>query len=94
MQISIAFWIKADERYKQATVFTYRSQGKRNDMVEISFTKNKFRVLVQTDMLESNANITDGQWHFIGVSWNKYATDFSIFFDGKLARRSKIAYLG
>lgn len=94
MQISIAFWIKPDIRYKQATVFTYRADGKQDEMVEISFTEKTFRVVVQKDVLESLVKILDGQWHFIGMSWGKYDNDFSIYFDGKLVGQQPIPLAG
>lgn len=94
MQISIAFWIKADVRYNQATVFTYRTLGKHSEMVEISYNDDKVYVLVQNDVLESPANILDQQWHFIGMSWGRYDEEFSSYFDGKRTGHMRISFEG
>lgn len=86
----MALWVKPDVRFKRGTILTYRSPGNKSEMMEISFNETYFRVLVQNDVLESMAKITDGKWHIIGVSWSRFDKDFSIYYDGKRVGARKI----
>ncbi|XP_020610476.1 sushi, von Willebrand factor type A, EGF and pentraxin domain-containing protein 1-like isoform X1 [Orbicella faveolata] len=81
--ISIAFWLNADENYHNGTPFSYYVPGSPEERIEIFFTDSKLQVKVKTDLLDVPCRIIDGNWHFIGVIWSGDLGIFCLYLDGQ-----------
>ena len=81
--ISIAFWLNANENYHNGTPFSYYVPGSPEERIEIFFTDSKLQVKVKTDSLDVPCRIINGNWHFIGVIWSEDLGIFSLYLDGQ-----------
>jgi len=81
--ITIAFWLNADENYHNGTPFSYYVPGSPQERIEIFFTDSTLEVKVKNDSLDASCRIIDGNWHFIGVIWSGDMGIFSLYLDGQ-----------
>ena len=88
--ITIAFWLNADENYHNGTPFSYYVPGSPEERIEIFFTDSKLQVKVKTDSLEASCRIIDGNWHFIGVIWSGDMGILSLYLDGQELSRVEV----
>lgn len=97
--ISISVWVKttdASSGFKQIIgEYNWSNSSQRNWLLYLSNTANRISFLAYNDagqltvnqvVNEADANIDDGQWHHILVTWDNTTNtnSFKIFFDGDI----------
>lgn len=94
--ISISLWVKTTQStsgFKQLIgEYDWTNSSKRNWLLYLSNTDNRISFLVfsagsipiNTSVLGTDANIDDGNWHHVMVTWDgtTNTNSFNMFFDG------------
>lgn len=88
--ITIAFWLNADENYNNGTPFSYYVPCSPQERIEVFFTVSTLQVKVKNDSLDASCRIIDGNWHFIGVIWSGDMGIFSLYLDGQELSRVQV----
>lgn len=62
---------------------TYLVPNNNTENIEISFSASLIRAVVRSDVIEGSANILDGKWHFIGLTWSNKKGLLTMYVNGK-----------
>ena len=90
VSMTLAVWVKADERYSNGTIFTYVVPGQMEEKMVILFSSPDLEVTIKQDTIKVPLILNDGKWHFIGVIWSGDLRIFSVYADGKELQSIKV----
>lgn len=89
---TIAMYLRADSRYNSGTLFSYSVPQQPRNIIVLSFTESQVQLEIKDSIVSAEIELTDDQWHFLGVVWQAVTGIASVYVDGaeiKTARNVK-----
>jgi uncharacterized repeat protein (TIGR01451 family) len=90
-EISAAFWIKSSNVDNSAGIVSYAVPGQNNEfLIMYSAGSDVLRVYIDNESGQCSADLNDGGWHHVVVTWQSSDGDLQIYVDGEQEGSSQV----